>query len=168
MEGISGIGIEDIVFVQGMNIFCEGIYVKCEPDGLRFFLVWICSILDAKEGMRRYFMNGLKCEKIYLVDAMVSVLILGGLSPFFVNVLDELGLNFMGCFLVFGFCFHFLGFCFVVLVHEKSDFWNQFFVVLFCCLFFVGGGDVDGGGQGITSNPKKEWYNQNHFSHISQ
>jgi hypothetical protein len=102
--------------------------VKCEPDGLRFFLVWICSILDAKEGMRRYFMNGLKCEEIYLIDAMVSVLILGGLSPFFVNMLDELGLNFMGCFLVSGFCFlifcfcfHLLGFCFVVLVHEKSD-----------------------------------------------
>ena len=118
-----------------MNIFCERIYVKCEPDGLRFFLVWICSILDAKEGMRRYFMNGLKCEEIYLINAMVSVLILGGLSPFFVNMLDEFGLNFMGCFLVFGFCFHFLGF--VVLVYEKSDFWNQFFVVLFCCFILL-------------------------------
>lgn len=67
--------------------------MKCEPFGL---------ILDTKEGMRRYFLNGLKSQEIYVVNALVSVLVLSGFLPFLVNVLDEFGLNFMCC-IVFSF-----------------------------------------------------------------
>jgi hypothetical protein len=83
-------------------------------------------------------MNGLERQEIYLIDTFVSVLVFGGFSPFLVDILDEFGLNFMGCILVSGFCFHFFGFLiFYVLVHEKSDFRNQFFLyVMFIFRFY--------------------------------